>query len=264
MRLHIDCCFIGLDVAACQQLAPHHTHDRRQHFTDSHDPATHRGAADVDARVTQQDGALTIERTVIAVFADDRVDDNAVRHQALVDDSRGYGRCGYSLLLTLFASTLFTLDDLDEILGRLHIENFADFVADHLRLSAAAAALALLWRAGDDLLHARQIGGQRLATGMRTPLLLHILRRTGQRLAFALGSHFNIADAGFKFQQFQLEVAQLLTAGAILGDSRQAQPLFKNLYLQLRILQLELVRVELAAHRGKKRWIKMSFELFEK
>jgi hypothetical protein len=89
MCLHIDRCFIGLDVAACQQLAPHRAHHWRQHLSDRHHPAAHCGAADVDARVAQQDHALTIERIVISVFADDRVDDDAVRRQALVDDPRG-------------------------------------------------------------------------------------------------------------------------------------------------------------------------------
>jgi len=69
MRLHVDRCFIGLDVAARKQLAPHRAHHRRQHFSDRHDPAAHRGAADVDACVAQQDHALTIERIVISVFA---------------------------------------------------------------------------------------------------------------------------------------------------------------------------------------------------
>src|SRR5580698_8498465 len=120
MCLHIDRCFIGLDVAGCQQLAH----------------------------------ALTIERIVISVFANDRVDDDAVRHQALVDDPCGYRSGGYALLLALLAGALLTLGDLDEILGWLHVENFADFVADHLRVSAAVAALALLRHAGNDLLHA--------------------------------------------------------------------------------------------------------------
>ena len=42
-----------------------------------------------------------------------------------------------------------------------------------------------------------------------------------------------VAYTGFMLQQFQLQLAQLLTAGSILGDSCQPQPLFKNLYLQL-------------------------------
>src|SRR6202044_1185165 len=155
----------------------------------------------------------------------DRVDDDAVRHQALVDDPCGYRSGGYALLLALLAGALLTLGDLDEILGWLHVENFADFVADHLRVSAAVAALALLRHAGNDLLHAGKIGGQRLAAGMLTPLLLLILRRGRQRLAAALGSHFNVADAGFQIQQLQLKIAQLLAAGAVLGDSLLAQPL---------------------------------------
>jgi hypothetical protein len=169
-----------------------------------------------------------------------------------------------SCLLSLIASTKYRLAWLQQALGWLHVENFADFVADHLRLGAAAAALALIRHAGNDLLHAGKIGGQPLPARMLTPLLLLILRRRGQRLAFALGSHFNVADPGFEIQQPQLKIAQLLAAGAVLGNSLLAQPLFKNLHLQLRMLQLVLIRVEFAAHRGKHRRLQMCFQLFKK
>src|ERR1035441_1773985 len=51
MHLHIDRCFIGLDVASGEQFAPHRSHHRRQHLTDRHHPAAHRSPADVDAGV---------------------------------------------------------------------------------------------------------------------------------------------------------------------------------------------------------------------
>ena len=161
---------------------------------------------------------------MVAVLVHHCVDDYFIRHEALIDDPVRERRSHHALLGTGFAGALLALDYLHEILGRLHVENFADFVADHLRDSAAVTALALLRRADNDLLHAGKIGGQCLAAGMRTPLLflLLIFRRAGQRLAFALRNYFNVAYAGFKFQQFQLQVAELLAAGTVLRDSMLA------------------------------------------
>jgi hypothetical protein len=58
-------------------------------------------------------------------------------------------------------------------------------VADHFRFRAALTADALLGRASDDLLHARQIGGKLLPAGMRAPLPLLLALRRLRRLWIA-------------------------------------------------------------------------------
>ena len=95
---------------------------------------------------------------------------------------------------------------------------------------AAVAATALLGRAGNDFLYARQLGGQCLAAWMFASLLVRCGR---QRFAFALGGHFLAADAGFQLQQLQLQIAQTLAARTVLGDALETQPLFQHLDLLL-------------------------------
>src|ERR1019366_6770087 len=131
-----------------------------------------RGPADVDACVAQEDDDLTIKWVVIGIFADDGVDDDPVRDQALVDDPYRQRRHRYPLLLTLFAGAFLALGHLHEVLGRLHFQYFADFVADHFRSRPAVSAYALFRCAGNHPLHAGKIGWQGLAARMPAPLLL--------------------------------------------------------------------------------------------
>ena len=220
MHLHIDRRLIGLDVTSGEQLSAHRSHNRRQHLTYRHHPAAHRGPADVDARVAQEDDALTIKWVVIGIFADDGVDDDPVRDQALGDDPHRQRRHRYSLLFTCLAGAFLAFGHLHEVLGRLHFQYFADFVADHFRPRPAASAYALFRRTGNHSLHAGKTGRQSLAARMLASLLL--FRRGGQRGAFALGGHFNVADARLELQQLQLQIAKLLAARAVLGDPLQA------------------------------------------
>jgi len=53
------------------------------------------------------------------------------------------------------------------------------------------------------------------------------------------------ADAWLKLKQIQLKIAELLAGLAILGDAHLAQPLFKNLDLQLRIGKFTRIRLPL-------------------
>src|SRR5450756_2998431 len=106
MRLHIDGSFIRLDVAAGKELALHRFGHGHQHHSDGHHPAAHRGPADVDACVAKQGHALPIKWAVVAVFVHHRVDDYAIRHQALVDDPRGKRSCGHASLRARFARPL--------------------------------------------------------------------------------------------------------------------------------------------------------------
>src|SRR5437660_11654327 len=76
--LHIDWGFIGLYVSSANQLSPHRGDHRDQQFADFQNPAVQRRSADFQAEVPFQDHALPMQGSVIAVFANDRVDDDAV------------------------------------------------------------------------------------------------------------------------------------------------------------------------------------------
>src|SRR5271165_543275 len=84
--LHIDWGFIGLYVSSGDQLSPHCRDHWDQQLAHFEDPAVQRRAADFHADVSFQNHALPMQRRVIAIFADDRVDDDAVTGQAFLDD----------------------------------------------------------------------------------------------------------------------------------------------------------------------------------
>src|SRR5271154_3982594 len=90
--LHIDWGFIRLNVSSTNQLPPHGGDHRDQQFTDFQNPAVQRCAADFQAEVPFQNHALPMQGRVIAVFANDRVDDDAVTGQALLNDPWWQGR----------------------------------------------------------------------------------------------------------------------------------------------------------------------------
>src|SRR5260370_38868267 len=85
-HLHIDRGFIRLYVSSADQLSPHRSDHRNQQLADLEDPAVQRRSADFQADVSFQNHALPMERCAIAIFADDRVDDDPVTRQALLDD----------------------------------------------------------------------------------------------------------------------------------------------------------------------------------
>src|ERR1017187_8659443 len=84
--LHIDWGFISLNVTSTNQLSPHGGDHRDEQLADFEDPAVQRCATDFQASVSFQNHALPMQGSVIAIFADDRVDDNPVTRQALLDD----------------------------------------------------------------------------------------------------------------------------------------------------------------------------------
>jgi len=84
--LHIDWSFIRLNVISADQLSPHCRDYRDQQLADFEDPAVQRRAADFQAEVPFQNHALPMQGCVIAIFADDRLDDDPVTRQALLDD----------------------------------------------------------------------------------------------------------------------------------------------------------------------------------
>src|SRR5438094_3568124 len=84
--LHIDWGFVRLNVTPADQLSPHCHDHRDQQLADFENPAVQRCSADFQAEVPLQNHALPMQGHVIAILADDRVDDNAVTRQALLDD----------------------------------------------------------------------------------------------------------------------------------------------------------------------------------
>src|SRR5712692_3420504 len=90
--LHIDWGFIRLNVTSADQFSPHCRDHRDQQLADFEDPAVQRCAADFQAEVPFQNHALPMQGRVIAIFADDRLDDDPVTRQALLDDPSRQGR----------------------------------------------------------------------------------------------------------------------------------------------------------------------------
>jgi hypothetical protein len=90
--LHINRGFIRLYVISTNQLSPHGGDHRDEQLADFEDPAVQRRSADVQAEVPFQNHALTMQGQVIAILADDRLDDDPVTRQALLDDPRRQGR----------------------------------------------------------------------------------------------------------------------------------------------------------------------------
>jgi len=76
--LYIDWRFIRLDVTPADQLSPHCRDHRDQQFAYSQNPAVQRRSADFQAELPFQYHALPMQRRVVAILADDRVDNDAV------------------------------------------------------------------------------------------------------------------------------------------------------------------------------------------
>src|SRR5260370_2847862 len=90
--LHLDWGFIRLNVTPVDQLSPHCRDHRDQQLADFEDPAVQRCSADFQAEVPFQNHALPMQRRVVAILANDRVDNDAVTRQALLDDPWRRGR----------------------------------------------------------------------------------------------------------------------------------------------------------------------------
>ena len=165
VRLHIHRCFIRLNVSAPQQFHAHHSNERNQQLSDRHHPAVERGPADLQARLPLQHGALPIEREMIAILGDHRVDDHSIADQALFDDPCRRRSCDDTPVAAA-ATALFALDHQHEILGRLHIQLLALLVPDDFGRLATVGTVGLLRRTGDHPFHAGQIRGQGLPSRM--------------------------------------------------------------------------------------------------
>src|SRR3974377_1913516 len=125
------------------------------------------------------------------VLADDCVDPHPVTSEALLDDALRKRCATDSAFFASLASSLFALDHLDEVLGRLDIEYFTGLLSDDLFLLTANPANALLGCAWDDLFDALQMGGQLLTSGMYA----FFFRRGGHRFALSFGLDVSAIDS---------------------------------------------------------------------
>lgn len=139
-----------------------------------HHPSGHRRTADIKSRIALEDRALTIKWERVAILRDDCVDDDLIGDQRLIEDAISNRSDHDAMLLAPPTGPLLALDHAHEVGGGLDVEHFALFIADDGSLLAAAAAEALIGRAGDDLFDASKMLGQRLPARMLTLLLLFI------------------------------------------------------------------------------------------
>src|ERR1022692_4341602 len=135
------------------------------------------------------------QRCVVAILADDRVDDDAVARQALLDDPWRQWCRYYSELFARPASPFLSFGDQHEVLRGFYIQLRTLLVADQHRFFAAAFAHALIRCTGQNPLYARKIRRQLLPARMfgrslrrapggrfRTPRLLDLFTDDGFKL----------------------------------------------------------------------------------
>src|ERR1039458_8848590 len=196
-HLHIHRSFIGLYVSSANQLPPHGGDHRNQQLAHFEDPAVQRRAADFQADVSFQNHALPIQRRVIAILADDRVDDDPVTRQALLDDPWWQWCREHSEFLTPPAGSFLSFSDQHKILCRLRIKLGTLLVADHHGFFAATFAKALIRRARKNPLYARKIRRQLMAAWM----LAGSLRRSPHRRVLTLRLLGHFTDDRLKLKQ---------------------------------------------------------------
>ena len=161
---------------------------------------------------------------MIAIFADDGVDDDTVARQALLDDPwRQWGR-DHSKFLTQPAGSFLPFGDQYEVPCRLHIELGTLLVADRHCFFATPLAYALIRRAGQNPLHSRKIRRQFLATRM----LAGSVRRAPHWRVLTLRRLDRFTDDELKFEQFHLRLRELFATGSVLLDPHQPQTLFQH------------------------------------
>jgi hypothetical protein len=108
--------FIGLDIVSNQQLLGHGPADGPEQFANPHHPTVQSRSGQFDPGLPFQDRALSVERNMLSVFTDHRVNDNPITGQAFVDDP-GWQRRGLDSLF--FASLTGALTAEDYYLSRL-------------------------------------------------------------------------------------------------------------------------------------------------
>src|SRR5262249_55804032 len=130
-----------------------------QQLSDRHHPAVERGPADLQSRLPFQHGALPIEREMIAILADHRVDHHPIADQTLVDDPCR-GRSCDDAPVTAAATPLLASGHQDEVLGWLYIQLLALLVADDFGRLATVRATGRFRRTRDYTFYPRQICGE--------------------------------------------------------------------------------------------------------
>src|SRR5258708_28210672 len=208
MHLHGHWSFIGLNVAPVDQFLPHGGGDGHQQLTHLQNPAVQRGPAQFYCGVALQHRTLPIERQVVTVFIDHRVDHDAITDQALLNHPRWQGRRDYTLLGARAAGTLLAFAHSYKVVGWLHIQLRAFFVADHHFLGSTAWAKALLGRAGQHLLHAFHVVKQFLPVWVLPTFLFRYCRYL---FALALRLHFTSPVPVLPLQYLQLGCRKLFT-----------------------------------------------------
>jgi hypothetical protein len=208
VHLHRNDGLVGLQIRCPQQILPHGCNDWFQQLAYSHHPTVQRGPANLQSRVSLQHHGLPVQRKMVRVLGDHRLDHYPIAGQSLLHDARRHWRHRYRAGLAAAAGTLFTLDHPHEVPCRLDIHQFVLVVTDYGRLCAALPAS--LFRAANHFLDPRQILRQALPPRMRPALTRW---RRSQRRTLRLRRYFIQRGARFLVgQQLQLQITQCLAA----------------------------------------------------
>jgi hypothetical protein len=78
VHLYAYRCFIRLDIVTLQKFPPQCCYDRSQKFAHSHHPAVHGRPGQLDPSFPLKDRALAIDRDMIGILADDRVNNDSI------------------------------------------------------------------------------------------------------------------------------------------------------------------------------------------
>jgi hypothetical protein len=118
--LHAAVGFVGLDIAAGQQVALHSINDGDQQLTHAQHRVVDGAQRHVDAGVAPQNGLLTKQWQTIRIFAQDEFDDGLIGEDRFGRDTCGRGGRGHALLFAVRAGALLAHQHSHKVLGRLH------------------------------------------------------------------------------------------------------------------------------------------------
>ena len=167
------------------------------------DPSSERGAREIDA-VTREDLRLSIERRVVAIFADQHLGKQRRRRQAAGDHPLRSWRLHHSLTSP---TGIFGTSSADHAQLRWYpVQHLAHALADHMQRAAATGAGHVVDI--EPYILARQMVGQRFATGRSFGWLL-LSRRTA--LLFAGEIAFDL----FKSERKLIGIETLGTAAEL-------------------------------------------------
>ena len=166
LRLHAAICFVGLDVAAAQQIARHPINNGDEQLAHAQHRIVDRAQRHIHAGIAPQHGLLTKQGQAVGIFADDEFDDGLIGEDRFRRDARKHRGRGHALFFALGTGALLAQKHGHIVLGRLHGQHFSPLVADDLFLFAALATSALLGRARDDLVDPFQMRWKLVAAGM--------------------------------------------------------------------------------------------------